>query len=503
MSRSQPLRILLAALGGEGGGVLMNWIVEAARLAGHKVQATSVPGVAQRTGSTSYYIEVAPLNHPETVLSLVPMPGRVDVVVSSELLETARVMAAGFVSPQRTTLISSTARFYATAEKISMGDGRYSEENIRNTAREMAKSAHLLDLAELATRHRTFVSATMFGALAGSDVLPWENDLSRSVLGDKRSEAGFDAACSSVRGQLEDIDTPTQQARDDQRSRAHLPADLRGLPAGLADVVALGYERTVDHQDTRYGQEFLARIRRLVAAAPTEDHRAEQALTEAARRLALWMAYEDVARVADLKTRPERFEKIREEIQLEPGQTVVITEYMKPRAEEIADIMPRAIGERIMRRVERGGSFPLLGRGINVRSNGILGYRLLRTVAALRHIRRRSYRFHHEQAAIEEWLDLMEQSLPRDLGFAHALGELPRVLKGYSDTLLRGKSAYDRILARIVRPAVQDGAQAANAPRLRDAISAALADDKHIQLSSLLGDAPTKPAVPILRRKSA
>ena len=46
-------RILLAALGGEGGGVLMNWIVAAARRAGHVVQATSVPGVAQRTGSTS------------------------------------------------------------------------------------------------------------------------------------------------------------------------------------------------------------------------------------------------------------------------------------------------------------------------------------------------------------------------------------------------------------------------------------------------------------------
>jgi len=132
-------RILVAALGGEGGGVLMNWIVAAGRAAGHRVQATSVPGVAQRTGSTSYYIEVAPKSNPEAILGLVPLKGRVDLVVSSELLETARVLSAGFVSPKRTTVISSTARFYSTAEKIALGDGRYSEENVQKAVEDMAK----------------------------------------------------------------------------------------------------------------------------------------------------------------------------------------------------------------------------------------------------------------------------------------------------------------------------------------------------------------------------
>lgn len=126
------VRILLAALGGEGGGVLMNWVVASARKAGHVVQATSVPGVAQRTGSTSYYIEVAPKANPDAILGLVPLAGRVDLVVSSELLETARVLSTGFISPQRTTVVSSTARFYSTAEKIQMGDGRYSANDVQN-----------------------------------------------------------------------------------------------------------------------------------------------------------------------------------------------------------------------------------------------------------------------------------------------------------------------------------------------------------------------------------
>ena len=51
---NQPISILIAALGGEGGGVLGEWIVAAAQRAGLPVQATSVPGVAQRTGATSY-----------------------------------------------------------------------------------------------------------------------------------------------------------------------------------------------------------------------------------------------------------------------------------------------------------------------------------------------------------------------------------------------------------------------------------------------------------------
>ena len=47
-------------MGGEGGGVLMDWIVKTAIAAGLPVQATSIPGVAQRTGATTYYIEIWP-----------------------------------------------------------------------------------------------------------------------------------------------------------------------------------------------------------------------------------------------------------------------------------------------------------------------------------------------------------------------------------------------------------------------------------------------------------
>ena len=117
-----PVSILIAALGGEGGGVLSNWLVESAMAAGFPVQSSSIPGVAQRTGATTYYLEIFPvpideLGDREPVLTLTPGPGEIDLMIASELLEAGRAMQNGFISPDRTTLIASTHRLYSVAEK--------------------------------------------------------------------------------------------------------------------------------------------------------------------------------------------------------------------------------------------------------------------------------------------------------------------------------------------------------------------------------------------------
>jgi indolepyruvate ferredoxin oxidoreductase beta subunit len=129
MSAVRPITVLIAALGGEGGGVLTNWIVTAAEAAGYPVQSTSIPGVAQRTGATTYYIEIFPvlardLAGRRPVLALTPGVGDIDIAVASEMLEAGRMVANGFVTPTRTNLIGSLSRFYAMDEKIAMGDGR-------------------------------------------------------------------------------------------------------------------------------------------------------------------------------------------------------------------------------------------------------------------------------------------------------------------------------------------------------------------------------------------
>jgi indolepyruvate ferredoxin oxidoreductase, beta subunit len=97
--KKSPITLLVCALGGEGGGVLSEWLVDVARHAGYAAQATSIPGVAQRTGATTYYIEVFPvplaqLNR-KPIFSLNPVPGKLDMMISSELLETARQVTNG------------------------------------------------------------------------------------------------------------------------------------------------------------------------------------------------------------------------------------------------------------------------------------------------------------------------------------------------------------------------------------------------------------------------
>src|SRR6195256_2854805 len=97
----RPITILIAALGGEGGGLLTDWIVTAAETRGFPVQSTSIPGVAQRTGATTYYIEIVPVPASELggkrpVLALTPGIADIDIALASELMEAGRLIANGF-----------------------------------------------------------------------------------------------------------------------------------------------------------------------------------------------------------------------------------------------------------------------------------------------------------------------------------------------------------------------------------------------------------------------
>ena len=107
-STERPICVAILAIGGQGGGVLTDWVVALAEAQGWHAQSTSVPGVAQRTGATIYYVEMLPAKNGEApVLSLMPMQGDVDVVLAAEWMEAGRSMLRGLVTPERTTLIAS------------------------------------------------------------------------------------------------------------------------------------------------------------------------------------------------------------------------------------------------------------------------------------------------------------------------------------------------------------------------------------------------------------
>src|SRR4051794_23327261 len=200
---AQPIKIAILAMGGEGGGVLADWIVDLAEEGGYIAQTTSVPGVAQRTGATIYYVEMYPMAQAERdgghpVLALMPLPGDVDVVLASELMEAGRAVQRGLVTPERTTLIASTHRVYAIAEKIAMADGRADSNNLLAHAQSAARRFVRFDMAQVAEENGSVISAVLFGAVAGTGVLPFsraqfEATIERGGVGVKASLKAFAA----------------------------------------------------------------------------------------------------------------------------------------------------------------------------------------------------------------------------------------------------------------------------------------------------------------------
>jgi indolepyruvate ferredoxin oxidoreductase beta subunit len=469
----RPITILIAALGGEGGGVMADWLMEAATQAGYPAQATSIPGVAQRTGATTYYLEIFPasrkdLNGKEPVLSLTPSPGNVDVMVASELIEAGRAMLNGFVSPERTTLIASTHRIYATVEKMQMADGRFDSGRVREAAEKLAKRAVLFDMRALAQESGTVINAVLFGAMAGSGVLPLsreacEQAIRRGGRGAEASLRGFAAGC--------------EIAARERPAPATEPPPRRATE--LREIIHLGIERLQDYQGERYVELYRKRMEPFLKA----DARLA---ADVARHLALWMAYEDIIRVADLKTRASRFERVRREVGAKPGEPVAVIDYLKPGIEEFASLLPYVVGKRLVAWAERRGKLDAYNIGMHIRTSGIFGYLLVRALARLRPLRPISYRYKEEQQLIERWLALVADAATRDAELAREIAECARLIKGYGETHRRGKANFLAILDALVEnPATADAREQAAA--IRKAREAALADPEGQALGKTLG----------------
>ncbi len=160
VSRDKPISIAILAIGGQGGGVLADWLIELAEKNDWFVQATSVPGVAQRTGATIYYLEMMPFDGRTPVLSMMPAPGDVDIVIAAELMEAGRAIQRGLVSPDRTTLIASSHRALGILEKTAPGDGIADSDKVAGIARKKARRFIMHDLQRLADANDSMISAT-------------------------------------------------------------------------------------------------------------------------------------------------------------------------------------------------------------------------------------------------------------------------------------------------------------------------------------------------------
>jgi indolepyruvate ferredoxin oxidoreductase, beta subunit len=513
-ANKQPITILIAALGGEGGGVLAEWLVETAQQAGYPAQSTSIPGVAQRTGATTYYVEIYPepiaaLGGRRPVLSLLPVPGCVDLVVASELLEAVRTVQSGMVSAERTVLVSAIGRTLTTAEKMVPGDGRFDSQRLLDVARANSRTLVALDMDALARTSGCVVSAVMFGAIAATGIIPFRRDAYEAVIrsagvGVEASLRGFSGAWDAVVAQVQGV-TPApgiaSAASSTERTPAEPATGAAEFPLSVRDIVAVGCARLREYQDEDYVELYLARLRRVLAAERMTATPAQHACAvtrETARFLALWMAFDDIVRVAALKCRASRFARVRREVAARDGDIVRIVDHFKPGVAEFAGMLPAALAQRLLawdRNRQARGRAPF-GMALHLRTDSVLGFGLLRLLASLRWLRPRGARYHHEQALVERWLVAVEQAARSDAALAYEIAQCGRLIKGYGATNERGKANLQHIIEHLVRGG-SFASTVARATAIAQAREAALADEGGKALDRALVDhgAPPRPVV--------
>lgn len=491
----KPIKVAILAMGGEGGGVLANWIVDLGEHNGYVAQTTSVPGVAQRTGATIYYVELFPMSFIKgdkmPVLALMPMPGDVDVVLASELMEAGRAVQRGLVTRDRTTLITSTHRVYSIAEKSAMGDGRVDSASLIEQTKASAKQYIHFDMAQVAEETGSVISAVLFGALSASKALPFtrqqfEETIERGGVGVKASLRAFNAALDVT---IKDAVVPTDEENNidigmlapKNKQLAILFKQVEtDFPLLAHRNIVEGIRRLVDFQDIKYAELYIKRLIRIKQSANDNI----ELISETARYLALWMSFEDAIRVAELKTRDSRFSRVRDEVNLTDGQILIINEYMHPRVEELSEILPvpnlakwflnsNTLGHKILRKMTTKGRI--------VRTSSIRGFFLLNTLASFKRWRRKTLRYQVEQQRIDEWLQRIEHYAGSKAELALEVALSQRLVKGYGDTHARGLKNYGIMMGLLdSRP------QQITANILAELREAALADEHGNKLKKLM-----------------
>lgn len=459
------LKIAILAVGGQGGGVLTSWIEDLARSQGYVSQSTSVAGVAQRTGATIYYVEMARKASQPPVFSLAPSSGDVDIMIAAELMEAGRAIIRGFVTPDRTTLIASTHRELAVSEKMIPGDGIAQPDEVLAAAQLASHRFISMDLAKLAAENGSVISATLFGALAASDATPFpraafEASIRQGGKGVEASLRAFGAAYDRVRNSREGKapsaavassirPTPVGKSKALEKWNA-LVKQVEAMPAGLHEITFAGLRKTIDFMDLHYGKEYLGRLSAIVAQ---DSAQRDFALSlAAAKYIANAMCYDDVIRVADLKTRKSRSKRITKEIGQKTAQVLHLTEFMHPRAEEIVGLFPSGLGRRfsdnptMMKLLDR-----IVNKGRRVRTYRLLPFVGLYALGGMKGWRRSTWRHTQEVAHLNRWIEAAMSE--KDYALSVELFKTRRLIKGYSDTHSRGLTKFDKVMgaAELVR----------------------------------------------------
>ncbi len=479
--KSDLIKIMVPAVGGQGGGVLTEWLVQAFFLEDYDVQGISLPGLSQRGGSTVYYLEAHP--RPEAddkpiIFAQFPVPGEVDVIISQEFLELGRALQLGYGS-DRTTIVTSTHRIYSTLEKMPIGSGIYSDENLRKIATAFSSKLIELNALQLAKDNGMddlAVNAILFGALAASGSIPlskasFVSSVEKVGVAVKTNLRGFEVGWNFVSsskagdaGKKQVVWETFVRTRADQLEEYEREVYLGKVsrietefPKQLREILAESLYRLIDYQDAEYADRYIDDVREVLAL--DESMKGNLKLTEHfARNLALLMSYEDGIRVAELKIKSDRFKRIKEEMRLRDDQVFKVIDYLKPDAEELYGLLPNVVIAPFVRVIESSLFKKIWRRKRPVTfaqtptTTSFSGFLRLWLLTKMKFMRPGSYRFKKERALMDKY----KESTLYYAGLDYKLGSLVArsgsMVKGYGKVRRRTIKAFYRFIDNIIFP---------------------------------------------------
>lgn len=482
------LSLLVAAIGGQGGNVLTEWIFAAANLEGYRPVSIALPGLAQRGGATNYYMEIAVAQRPELLDQVVfghyPVPGAVDVLIGQEYLELARLVQQGY-SSQHTSVLASTHRFYSVTEKMPMYGGIMDSAKLEAMVRAFSGRYVAFDaigLVREAGLEEVTANAAILGGLAAAGYLPISRENYKQAIrlvgvavdaNLKAFDVGYQLVASGAYAERRASEAEPDLDRLMEEKAQVLPARWRQafrqlaseartrLPASVATIAIEALARLIDFQSPSYAADYLTELAEIVEldksiGGQTQDFAFSQIF---AKTLATMMAYHDAVRVAELKTRSVRFEKVRRHIGVQPGEVYWVTDYLKPDAYEIYALFPEGLVKPVLA-VARALGFRE-GEGLSratweqrPRTTTLPGYLWLRWLTLLKPLRPRSMRFKHERELIKEYVANVKELAPLSYGLACLVARTGQMIKGYGDVRRRTIASTRRFLHNVLRPLV-------------------------------------------------
>lgn len=446
MNQKKSLRVLIGTVGGQGGGVLSDWLIHGLLNANWNAVSIGLLGLSQRAGTVTYYCEASSDKEEKIVTSMFAMPGDVNLFIGQELLELGRLLSAGYASDD-CVIIGNLGRTYTTLEKMPSENGVYDSSIITNAAEKLSpKNNYLVDAPAYVTAHQLqhlTSNAFLLGMVVASPVidLPTEpfikaiKDSEVNVKGNiKAFELGYqmfkDGKIHPGVNQFKIKDNPPASqliASGDNKNTLFEKIKSR-CSQEVIDSVDFACQRLEDYQDKEYVQSYLEMIEEL-----RNKESVRPATVQAfAKNAALWLSYEDIPRVGQLKTKSDRFAKVFKEHGISSQHVVKITDYFVPDIEQLVGMLPKPIAKLIMNIGSKfthdfeGKSFPL-----RIQSTSILGYWSLRLLSLGKYWRRSSLRHQYEMSKFNFWFDNLKKIQDESPAVAQIVAELARVIKGY------------------------------------------------------------------------